>query len=117
MRAGDLHIQVGIADLLTDLLAHTQGAEHSIGNHERDLAAGSQAGCQTGSVLLRDAHVHMLLRIGLSKSGGFARLSDVYVYYIDVLIVLSELNQLVPQAIAGSDQLFIHLRYPPQAHA
>ena len=38
--AGDLHVQVGIAYLLTDHLAHTQRTEHGVGHHERRLPAG-----------------------------------------------------------------------------
>ena len=129
MGAGKLHIQVGIADLLTDHLAHTQRAEHRVGHHEGDLPAGGKARGQTGAVLrgkgdeaglgkprgdaehilLGNAHVDILPGQLLAEITGLAALADVDIHDQQVGIFLAQCYDLVAEAVAGGDiLLFAH---------
>ena len=107
--AGKLHIQVGIADLLTDHLAHTQRAEHRVGHHEGDLPAGGKARGQTGAVLLGNAHIDILPGQLLAEITGLAALADVDIHDQQVGIFLAQCYDLVAEAVAGGDiLLFAH---------
>ena len=68
--AGDLHVQVRVANLLADHLAHPQGAKHGVGNHEGNLAAGGQTSGHAGAVLLGNAHVDILFRQFFAELSG-----------------------------------------------
>ena len=110
--AGDFHVQVGIADLLADHLAHPHGAEGGIGDHERDLAAGGKARGHTGGVLLGNAHVQILVRQLLAEGAGLAGFADVHVHNQNIGILFANGYDLIAKPVAGGFfHNFAHLRF------
>ncbi len=107
MGAGDLHIQVGVADLLADHFAHAEGAEHGIGDDKRDLAAGGKARGDACAVLLGDADVDVLLGQLLAELAGLAALADININDQNVGIFLAERDDLLAEALAGGDHFFL----------
>ena len=106
--AGDLHVKLGIGDLLADHLADAHGAEGRVGDHKGDLAAGGKPGRDAGAVLLRDAHVQILLRELLAKVAGLAALADVDIHHEDVPVFLAEFYDSFPEAVAGRNLFRFH---------
>ena len=101
VRAGDLDVEVGIADLLTDHLAHPHGAERRVGDDIRKLAAGGKAGGDARAVLLSDADVDMLLGQFLHELRGLAGLADIDVHHQNVLILFAQLDDSLAKAVTG----------------
>ena len=105
--AGDLYVQVGVADLLTDHFAHTEGTEHGIGDDKGDLAAGGKARGNARAVLLGDADVDVLVRQLLAEFAGLAALADININDQNVGILLAERDDLLAEALASGDHFFL----------
>jgi len=109
MRTGDLHIQLGIADLLTDLLAHAHGAKYSIGRYEGDLSAGRQTGSHTAGVLFGNTDINMLIGQLFGEFYRLAALADVSIHHIDIRIFKTQSKDLIAIRIARRQALhFAH---------
>ena len=110
--AGDLYVQVGVADLLANHFAHTEGTEHGIGDDKGDLAAGGKTRSQACAVLLGDAHVQILLGQLLAEVAGLAALADINIHHQNVRVFLAQGHDLLAEAFAGSDLfLFAHCSF------
>ena len=106
---GDLHVQVGVADLLTDHLTHTQRPEHRVGDDKGDLTAGGKTGSHARAVLLGNANVDVLPGELLAELAGLAALADVNIDDQNIGILLAQLHDLLTEAVAGGDHfLFAH---------
>ena len=106
--AGDLHVQVGVADLLADHLADAHGAESRIGDHKRDLPTGRKACCHTSAVLLGDANVQILIGQLLAEITGFTGLADVNIDDHNILVLSAELNNGFTEAVTSGDLFRFH---------
>lgn len=105
MGAGDFYVQVGVAYLLADLLAHSQRAEDRISNHEGHLSCGGQAAGNAGTVLLGDAHVQVLPGSALAKAPVLQDLPmSASITYMS-LFSLPMGNDFVAEAVAGGNKL------------
>ena len=104
---GDLYVQVGVADLLTDHFAHPEGTDHGIGDDKGDLAAGGKARGNARAVLLGDADVDVLVRQLLAEFAGLAALADININDQNVGILLAERDDLLAEALASGDHFFL----------
>ena len=102
VRAGNLDIQLRIADFLTDHLEHSLGTEYRVSYYERNLSAGCHTGCYACAVLLSDTDVIILLGKSLSESLGLAGLTDIDIYDTNILIGFSKLNDLISKTFSIS---------------
>ena len=93
--AGDLDVEIGIADLLADHLQHTHGAENRISCDKRDLAAGSQSGRHSCAALLGNAAVDILPGQLVRERQCQAGFSDISVHDPDIRVLSSDLDDLV----------------------
>jgi len=102
MGAGDFHIQVRIANFLTDLLSHTQRSEHRIRTDERDLPCRCKTGCDTGTVLLGNPDIDMLHRVCGNEFICLTGLSDIDIHHINIFILFTQADNLVSERCPGS---------------
>jgi len=110
--AGDLYVQVGVADLLANHFAHTEGTEHGIGDDKGDLTAGGKTGSHARAVLLGNANVDVLPGQLLAEVAGLAALADINIHHQNVRVFLAQGHDLLAEAFAGSDLfLFAHCSF------
>ena len=98
--AGYLDIQVRVAYLLTDHLQHAHGAKGRIGHDKRYLPAGGKPCRSACAVLLRNAHVKVLLRQRLAERARLAGFAYISIHNKYVSVLFAELNDLVAEAVS-----------------
>lgn len=77
----ELHVAVGIADGIADLLKRTSRAEQGEGAHKGNITGvGKTRGC-AHHVGLRDSHVEMAVRIHVLKHTGLGGMGQVGVQH------------------------------------
>ena len=108
MRAGDLDVQIRIADFLPDHFADTHAAESCIGHHKRNLSAGRKTGCDACAVLLGNTDVQILLRQFLPECLGLAAFADINIDDQNVSVFFAEFNNGLTEAVAGRNLFCLH---------
>ena len=109
MGAGDLHIQFRVTDFLADHLAHPQGTEYRVGHYKRDFSAGRKTCRNTGCVLLRYAHIQILLGELFAELSCLTGFAYIYVHYIYIIVQFAQLYNLFTKAISGRFLYFAHI--------
>ena len=110
----DLHIQMGVADGVADLLISTSGSEHGKGGSKGDQAAGGQSRRHAHHIRLGDAAVEMTVGVRFGKHAGFRGACQVGVQHHNVLMLRAQGNQPTAVALAGGHFFdFCHLTCPP----
>ena len=110
----DLHIQMGIADGVADLLESPPRGEHGKGGREGNEAVGREARRHAHHVRFRNAAVEVTVRVRLGKHAGLGGACQVGVQHHDVLMLRAQGNQAPSVALAGGHFLYIcHITCPP----
>ena len=116
--SADLHIQVGIADGVADLLESPPRGEHGKGRREGNEAVGREACRHAHHVRFRDAAVEVTVGVRLGKHAGLCGACQVGVQHHDVLMRRAQSNQSPSVALAGGHFLYIcHITCPPDCPA
>ena len=110
----NLHVQVGIADGIADLLKSPPCGEHGKGRREGNEAVGREARRHAHHVRFRNAAVEVTVGVRLGKHAGLGGACQVGVQRHDVLMLRAQSNQSPSVALAGGHFLYIcHITCPP----
>ena len=105
----DLHVQMGVADGVPDLLIGPPGGEHGEGGREGHQPHGAEARRHVDHIGLGDAAVEVALRKGLLENIGLGGPRQVGVQDHQVLRHGAQLLQGAAVAVAGGD--FFHISH------
>ena len=108
VRAGNLDVQLRIADFLTDHLQHSFGTEYRVGNNKRNFAAGCHAGRYARAVLLRDTYIIVLGGKFFPECLCLTGLTDIDSNDTYILIGFSKSNDLITKTFSGRFLLIAH---------
>ena len=110
----DLHVQMGIAHGVADLLKGASGGEHGEGGGKGHKAHGAQTGGHAHHIRLSDAAVNVALGEGLLENAGFGGAGQVGIQHDQIGHLFAQLSQSIAIAFAGGDLLHVsHLTSPP----
>ena len=110
----DLHVQVGVADGVADLLKGPPGGEHGKAGGKHHHAHGGRAGGHRHHIALGNAAVEVPVGIGLLEHAGLGGAGQIGVKDDQVVMLRAQLLQGVPVALTGRDLFHIrHLTSPP----
>ena len=114
VRSTDLHVQLGIADGVANLLISAAGSKHSKAGGKGHHAHGSGTSGHCHHVALSDTTVDVALGERLAEGTGLGGAGQVGVKHHQIVILLTQLNQGLAIAVAGCDLLHVcHLTSPP----
>ena len=108
--AGNLDVQVGIADLLADHLADAHAAKRRISDHKGDLAAGCKPCRNACTILLGDADIQVLVGERFMEGCRLAALADVDVQNKDIRICLAGFYNGFAKAVTGRNLFRLHVQ-------
>ena len=110
----DLHIQVGVANGVADLLVGTGRGEHGEGRSKGNQAGGAQACGHTHHVGLGNAAVKEPVGECLAEDTGLGGTGQVSIQDNDIVVLSAQLSQSCAVAFAGSDLFHVcHIINPP----
>ena len=110
----NLHVQVGIADGVADLLKSPPCGEHGKGRREGNEAVGREARRHAHHVRFRNAAVEVTVGVRLGKHAGLGGACQVGVQHHNILMRRAQGNQTPSVALAGGHFLYIcHITCPP----
>ena len=110
----DLHIQVGVADGVANLLKGAAGGKHGEAGGKGDQSHGGGAGGSRHHIRLGDAAVKVAVGERLLEYGGLGGAGQVGVEHDQVGMGGAQLSQRAAIAVPGRDLLHIcHLTSPP----
>ena len=109
-----LHIQVGIADGVTDLLKGTAGGEHGEAGSEGHQSHGGSASGHGHHVFFGNAAVEVTVRERLAEHTGLGCTGQVGVKNDQIVMLGAQLHQSLAVAVTGRAFLqFCHVTSPP----
>ena len=97
VRRRDLHVEVGVADGVADLVVGATGGEHRERAGERDLARHRESGRDVHHVGLGDTDVEEALLVLLGELEGGGRLGEVGLDGDDIHALVGQLDQCLAQ--------------------
>ena len=115
MGCADLHVQMGIADGIADLLVSPSGGEHGEGGREGDQAHGGQARSHVNHIGLGNAAVKVAVGVSFLENTGLGCARQVRVQNHQVGGGRAQLLQGVAVAVAGGDVLHFSHDYTSNA--
>ena len=101
----NLHIELRVADGVSNLLIGSAGRKHRKRTCKRHAAGRSDAGCDTDHVLLRNAAVDVTLRKCLAEYRGLRGTCEVRIQNEEVLVLFTKLREGSAVALASRNLL------------
>ncbi len=112
--SADLHIQVGVAHGVADLLKSATCSKHGKAGCKGHQASGGHTGSHTDHIGLSDTAVEVAVGESLLEGAGLGSACQVSIQNYQVIMLCAQLSQSCAIAIAGSDFLHIsHITLPP----
>ena len=114
MSSADLHVQLGIANGVANLLKSTARCKHGKAGCERNLTGSSQSCCNSHHIAFRNAAVKVAIRICLGKHTGLGGTCQVRIQNNHIGMLSTQSHQPLAVTFTGSHFLYIcHITYPP----
>ena len=109
VRRADLHVEMRIADRVSDLLIGASGCKHRERARKRHLARQRKPRRDAHHIGLGDAAVDMALGESLFEEPRFRRCRQIRVEHDEIVAAFPELHESLPIAFARGD--FLQLRH------
>ena len=100
MRGAHLHVKVGIAYGVPNLVIAAANAKHGKGRCKRDSPRKGEARCHANHVLLGNAHVHKAVWVSLLQLVGGCGSREVRVDRADVHALVGQLDERLAKGLA-----------------
>ena len=114
MGSADLHIQLGIANGVTNLLKSTASRKHSEAGCKRNFTGSSKTRCNGHHVAFCNAAVKVAVGICLGKHAGLGRTCQISIQNNHIGMLSAQRYQTLAVTVTGSHFLHIcHITYPP----
>ena len=117
MGSADLHIQVGVADGVADLLESTACSKHGKRRGKGHQAGGRHTGSSGNHVGLSNTEIIVTVGVSLLEDSGLGSAGQVGIQNHQILTLGAQLNQSGTVAVTGSNFLHLsHITLPPVLH-
>jgi len=93
VRGADLHVEMGVADGVPDLLVRAARGKHREGARKRHMTRRRDAGRYAHEVALGDADIEEALRVGGLELAGLGGRSQIGVENDEVVVLVAELHE------------------------